>query len=106
MELSLNGAKASSPRIVVEEGKMGTITQETNGQKSYFEVVATESEIQGNKGILLKFKVGYIKKDGTRTIVSKPTILTKAGEEASISVGNENGKEELHLKVVANRKTL
>ena len=54
----------------------------------------------------MKFKVGHILKDGSRKIISRPTILSQAGEEASITIGEEGKKEEMNLKVIATRKTL
>lgn len=106
MELSVNGKKLSSPRFIFEEGKTGLITQKLGSEKIFLEVVATESEVKENKGILMKFKVGYLKNDGTRTMVSKPTILSKAGQQTSFTVGNDSGKDIINLNVVANRKTL
>mgnify|MGYP006921650235 CR=1 FL=1 len=106
MELSINGKTVSKPKLIVEAGKIGTIIQENDNEKNYFEVIANEGEIQGNKGILMKFKVGHIQKDGSKKIVSHPTILTKAGEEATITVGKEAKKQEMTLKVIATRKPL
>lgn len=106
MELSMNGKKVSSPRIIVREGETGSITQETSNEKTFIEVVAKEGEIQNHKGIMMNFVVGYIGQDGKRTIVSKTQILTKENETAQITVGNDDGKETMSLSVVAQRKSL
>ena len=103
LELSLDGKVVASPRIVVQEGKVGTLTQESGDNKIFFEIVASEGEIQGNRGILLKLKIGLINNDGSRTIISQPQILAKPGEEAHITVGQDD-KEEMTLKVIATRK--
>ncbi|MGZ3768544.1 MAG: hypothetical protein ACXVCP_02270 [Bdellovibrio sp.] len=105
MELSMNGKKVSSPRIIVLEGEAGSVTQETPTEKTFIEVVAKEGAIQNHKGILINFVVGYIGQDGKRNIVSKPQILAKENETAQVSVG-ENGKETMSLSVVAQRKSL
>ena len=101
----LDSKVVASPRIVVQEGKVETLTQESGDNKTFFEIVASEGEIQGNRGILLKFKIGLIKNDGSRTIISQPQILAKSGKEAHITVGQDD-KEEMTLKVIATRKNL
>ena len=106
MELSKNGKKVSSPRIRVLEGEAGSITQETSTGKTFIEVVAKEGEIQNRKGILMIFTVGYIGKDGKRTIVYRPQILTEENKNAQITLGEEGGKETMSLSVVAQRKSL
>ncbi len=35
LELSMNGKHISSPRIITEEGKLASITQESDGKKMY-----------------------------------------------------------------------
>ena len=103
MKLDITGKPETSMSIIVEEGQKGSVVSEDDVEKTFFEVVAKEGEIQGNKGILMNFKVGYLKKDGSRKIISTPQILAKAGEEALITVG-QDGKPEMNLKVIAKRK--
>lgn len=105
MDLSMNGKHVSSPRIIVKAGEKGTINQKTDTEESFIEVVATEGQVQNNKGIMMNFTVGYIGKNGERTIVSKPQILAKENEPALITVGEKDGTE-LSLSVVAKRKSL
>jgi type II secretory pathway component GspD/PulD (secretin) len=107
MDLSIEGKHVSSPRIVVKEGEKGTITQESNGKKSFIEVVAKEDKAPNGKlAIHMTFLVGKIASDGTRTIVSQPQIISMPNEKAQITVG-ENGKPEvLSLSVIANKTTL
>lgn len=101
MELSLNGKKASSPRIIVREGEIGSLTQGSSTENTLIEVVAKEIEIQNHKRIMMNFVVGYIGQDGKKTILSKPQILTKENETAQITVSDDNGKETMSLSVVA-----
>lgn len=105
MDLSMNGKHVSSPRIILKAGEKGTINQKTDTEESFIEVVATEGQVQNNKGIMMNFTVGYIGKNGERTIVSKPQILAKENEPALITVGEKDGTE-LSLSVVAKRKSL
>lgn len=106
MDLSMNGKHISSPRVIVKAGETATITQKTDTEESFIEVVATEGEVQNHKGIVMKFTVGTISKNGQRTIVSKPQILAMENEKAEIIVGEDGGKEQLSLSVVAKRKAL
>lgn len=107
MDLSINGKHVSSPRVIVKEGEPATIAQKTGAEEQFIEVVATEGSVHSHKGILMKFTVGTIGKNGERIIVSKPQILAKEGESAKITESDTNtGKEHISLSVIAQRKTL
>lgn len=107
MELSLNGKHISSPRIIVKEGETATVTQKTDSEESFIEVVAIEGTVQNHNSIMMKFVVGTISKNGERTIVSKPQILARENEPAQITVSEkENGPVQLSLSVIAKRKAL
>lgn len=105
MELSINGKPVSSPRLIVKSGEMGSISQTADTEESFIEVIATEGQVQGHKGIMMNFTIGYIGKNSDRTIVSKPQILAKENEPALITVGEKDGTE-LSVSVVAKRKFL
>lgn len=104
MDLSLNGKHVSSPRLIVKAGETATITQKTQTEESFIEVIATEGSIQNHQGILMNFIVGVIDHNGQRVIKAKPRILAKENEAAQITVGGNNG-DEVSLSVVANRKS-
>lgn len=107
MDLSLDGQHVSSPRVVTVAGETATVTQKNETGQSFIEVTANEGAIQGHKGILMKFVVGTISKNGKRTILSKPEVLAKENVPAQITVGKENGANpEVALSVVAQRKSL
>lgn len=106
MELSINGKHISSPRVITKDGVVATITQKTNTEESFIEVIASEGEVQGNKGIMMKFVIGVIGKDGERIIVSQPQILARENVKAEIKEGQNGDKETLSLSVVAKRKVL
>lgn len=106
MDLFMNGKKVSSPRIAVRPGEVGNIIQESDNEKNFIDVIATEGSYQNHHGILLDMIIGAIDKAGKRTILAKPRILTNENEPAQISVGEENGKKNLSLTVVTQRKTL
>ena len=102
INLSKNGKSVSSPEMIVKEGELATITEESLTEKSFIEVVATEGAIDQTKGILMKFSVGLIGKDGKKTISGTPQILAQEGQKAEI--GFDNGKERISLSVIAKRK--
>lgn len=107
MDLSLEGQHVSSPRMIVKEGEKGTITQESNGQKTFIEVVAREDKTPtGKQAIHMTFVVGKISKDGTRTLVSRPRISVVPNEKAQITVGEEGKPEVLSLSVIATKTNL
>lgn len=106
LDLSIDGNAVSSPRMTVREGEKGTITQESNGQKRFVEVVAREEKTSaGKQAVHMTFAVGKIEKDGTRSVLSRPQVLSLMNEKAQIAVG-EKGKPTFSLTVVANKTTL
>lgn len=105
MDLSMNGKHVASPRIIIKAGELGTIIQKTDSEETFIEVVATEGEVQNHKSIMMKFTIGYIGKNGERTIVSKPKILAKENSPSQITVDEKSGAE-LSFSVIAKRKSL
>ena len=106
LDLSIDGKTVASPKLVVFAGSMGSVIQDTASGNSFFEVVVNEGEVQGNKGILMKFKVGHILEDGSRKIISRPTILSENGKEASITIGEDGTAQKVIIKVTASRTAL
>ncbi len=105
MELFINGKHISSPRIITRGNETASISQKTDTEESFIDVIATEGEIDGNKGILMNFVVGLIGKDGKRKILSNPRILTRENEKAEIKVGNNRDADAMSISVIAKRKT-
>ena len=105
MDLSLNGKHVSSPRLIVKAGETASISQKTDTEESFIEVVATEGSIQNHQSILMNFIVGVIDQNGQIVIKAKPQILANENEAAQITVGENNG-DEISLSVVATRKSL
>lgn len=105
IDLSMNGKHISSPRVIAKAGETASISQKTDTEESFIEVVATEGSIQNHNGILMNFVVGVIDKNGQRVIKAKPQILAKENETAQITVAEEDGNQ-LSLSVTATRKSL
>lgn len=106
MDVSMKGKQISSPRVLVKAGELASIVQDSNGEKIFFDVVATETATGQKSGILMKFAVGTLSKNGERKIISSPEIIAVENEKATITVGDQDGKEDLSLSVVATRKTI
>lgn len=106
IDLSWNGKRVSFPSIIVKDKETATVTQKTGDEEDFIEIYATEGKIQKHQGIMMKFTVGSIDKNGTRVVFSQPQILAKENEAAQITVSDkEKGLRELSLSVVA-RKNL
>ena len=104
MKFSVDGKVISSPRVITIEGEMATIAVESEDGGTHFEIIASDNQIDNEGNILLKMKVSRILEDGSRKVISTPTIITRAGEEASVST--IEGDSTSTLKVIANRKSL
>lgn len=106
LALSMNGKVVSTPQLIVRNGATGSITEESATQKTFIEVTATEGSVQKRKGIMMNFVVGLVAKDGTRTVLSRPSILANENEKAEITVADKESGETVALSVIATRKAL
>ena len=102
MNLLIDNKSVSKPKIIVQEGEKGTITQNDSATNTTTEisVVASQGEMQGRKGILLKMEVGY-NKNNVQKIVSRPQILVSEGQEALVEVVGNEGNKKMSLKIIA-----
>ncbi len=105
MDLSVNGKHVSSPQLIVMAGEAATITQKTEMEWFSIDVIATEGSIQNQTGILMKFVIGIIRKNGEPMIRVQPQILAKENELAQVTVSGQDGNE-VSLSIIANRKAL
>lgn len=106
MELSMNGKYVASPRVITKVGETASITQDSNGEKVFVEVNATEKPTNNKQAILMKFVVGTISATGEKKIVSTPQIITVENQKAKITVGTPQGQEAFSLSVIATREIL
>jgi hypothetical protein len=106
MELYLNGQHISSPRVITKEGEKAVITQENSSNlKTELEVIVKEEMTPNRKiAIMMDFTISQVSKDGVKTILSKPRILSIYNEQAKIIQSDEDGNEVLNLSVIANKK--
>lgn len=91
LKLLVNGQEKASPRLVVNSGQEASIIEGSELEKYSIQLVAQNGAIQGRSGILIKFKVSEVKKDGSSRIFSEPHLLAQANQPAEISVGNSDG---------------
>jgi type II secretory pathway component GspD/PulD (secretin) len=107
MDLIFNGQAIPTAKLLIKEGEKATINHQTETSNSFVDVVASKSTMKEHPGILIKFNIGVIGKDGARNILSSPQVITKDNVEARITQ-NENSttskdksKESFSLIVVA-----
>lgn len=108
MDILINGKHSFSPRILVKEGQVGSFTQKniSTGEESFIDVVASKSMIKDiNNGVLMKFTIGTIDKNGTKHIIGQPQVIAKENQQAKITEGTtRNGSEVLSLSVIATKR--
>jgi type II secretory pathway component GspD/PulD (secretin) len=106
MELSVKGKLVSSPRIVVKVGEFASVTQDSQGEKTFIEVVATEVPGKKEPAIAMNFVVGTISASGEKTVLANPKIITLENNKAEISQGDQPGQKNLSLSVIVTRVAL
>jgi hypothetical protein len=107
MDVAINGKTVSTPRLNLKEGEKATVRQNSFGEKTFIEVMATEQVARnGSSSILLDFVVGKYNSDGTKTTISEPQLLTLPNEEAQVVVEKPSGKNDFSFKVTANKAKL
>ncbi len=105
MDLEIDGLKESSPNLVVKTDQKKVIENfNAEGDGYFVEITATENTPVAEKdAIEFNFVVGEVFM-GERFIISEPKITTNYGQEAEITVGNDDGEEEFSLSIVATEK--
>lgn len=100
----LNGKLESSSRVIALENQPASVQSvDEAGNGTYLDVVAQAHNGDKMKnGIEMSFEVGRLL-NGSKTIISRPQVITKNGSPAEITVGNESG-EELRIEVIASEQ--
>ncbi len=102
MNISLDGKHIFSPDLTVKEGTKGFITSNGKTDITYIEVTATDHKTaDGKQTVHLKFNIGKLNKDGSKTLTFSPEIIAIPNKKASIEVGENPKKELLALSVLA-----
>lgn len=106
MQITRNEKIIASSKITVKDGEMGSLVSESEDSKTYFDITATERNISGSKGIFMKLEIAHVRKDGSKTIVTSPSLLAKVGKESVVLLQQDGvkGEDELFLKVIAVKK--
>ena len=102
MNLLLDNKSISTYEVIVVENRRGVFSKSDSATNSITEVsvIASQGEMQGRKGILLKIEVGH-NKNNVRKIVSRPQILVSEGQEALVEVVGDEGNKKMSLKIIA-----
>lgn len=89
--------------MTLEAGKKEAFNNETKASKNFYEVIITEDSSTFKDGVQIQMEIGRINKDGSREILSKPTVHTKVGEKVQITSAPAN-KEQIMLEMTATKK--
>jgi|GEM_PF-1801390 hypothetical protein len=109
MKMFVDGKHVASPRVITKEGEKASIFQKSKDHQTFVEVIPSEGTWGDHKGTLLEMSVGYINKDGSRTLKSHPKILVDDSGKAHITVGADaaNGTySQMDLDVTVTKRAL
>lgn len=101
MDLSLNGRHIFTPDIVAREGVVSTVTHNVDGEETFVDILPMKDKSKDL--IVMKMTVGTIGKNGERTILGTPEIMTKENVRASFSQGGTKRQEEYSLSLTAKK---
>ncbi len=102
VELKRDSSVVGSARLTVQDGHSGSVQNDGH----FIEVVPRAARYQGRSGVDMAFVVGVTNPDGTRTLISRPRILTVEGERGTITVGRlDRPRETITLSVLAERQS-
>lgn len=107
MELRIDGKKVAEPVLVAIEGTKASILQRTPDSKdgTFIEVVASEETKEDHIGALrMNFVVGTIDRNGKRTVIAQPGIISNEASKAEVSTHDDDGDENFSLSVVYRRR--
>ena len=97
IELSINGAVVSRPKIMTLSGETASIQSTAEGEGYFIEVTPT---VEKDNQVKMKFVVAKVD-DSIKTVLNEPLIITKLGQVAQIQQENTDSKESLSLTVTA-----
>ncbi len=102
----VDGKSVSNSMIHVKEGVKGTVKKVVRQNEDKLEtevsVIAQEGQVKGHKGIIIDMEVHNIENEVMRAI-SKPKILVKEGEEATLRTSTVSGSNTVELRIKAQR---
>lgn len=101
--ISLNGKMMAKPRLLLREGKKGSIIQDSKDGRYFLEVMAKEGQIDLQKGILLDFTTGILMKEGSRKVLSRGKMLAE-DEPMTLLSPQLKETEDFEMTILARRK--
>jgi hypothetical protein len=82
MQLEINGQMVSQPHATLLTGEKGVFQQQAPNHNSFYVIEMTPTQIQHNQ-LIMKVEISRLK-DGKKTLLSSPKIITANGEAATV----------------------
>lgn len=103
VNLTVNGKKIASPKLIINEGQRGIISWQNEGDKeAYFiDVIAKNDKDFGPDVIFLDLKLGH--GESKKEIETEPEMLVKNNMPGHLTIIDGQSKEEMQLEVTAKR---
>lgn len=103
VNLTVNGKKIASPKLIVTEGKKGMIAWQNEGEKEshFIEVIAKNDNDFGLDVIFLDLKLGH--GESKKEIETEPEMLVKNNTPGTITIIDGQSQETMKLEVTAKR---
>lgn len=102
VQLSRGGKTIGTPRFLVSEGEITTVTERTGSEHSFIEVVANETATTSGPAISLQFAIGTVDPKGNRNVESQPSLVVKENQSAQIAISQKD-LPQTSLTVLAKR---
>ena len=105
VDISIAGKHVSSPHLTAKAGEMVSTTFESNGEKFYLDLTATDEAPAAANLILYKMEIGTLSETGLKTVLSTPKIISNPGFKTEISQHSdgEPAKHDYALAVTSTR---
>lgn len=103
VNLTVNGKKIASPKLIINEGQRGTISWQNDGEKEahFLEVVAKNDKDFGPDVIFLDLKLGH--GETKKEIETEPEMLVKNNMPGHLTIIDGQSQETMELEVTAKR---
>lgn len=103
VNLTVNGKKIASPKLIINEGQKGMIAWQNEGDKEshFLEVIAKNDKDFGPDVIFLDLKLGH--GETKKEIETEPEMLVKNNAPGFITIIDGQTQETMKLEVTAKR---
>lgn len=101
--INVDGKLIANPHLILEEGKKGTIFQNSKDENYFIDVIATDGQIDVEKGVMLDFATGVMGSKGDRKILARGKMLAH-DEPVTVLAPQLKNTEDFEITIQARRK--